>query len=118
MRGFQENLNLSVLIYNKRSNLFDIRCIAATHRCSLVQSYSPGCANVHPIYRERQKWLTWQRPLVAGYRQYLHFVGRPLKPPPYQLPSGYRSLDLEIKCLSVVIMATNFGTKISIAGFV
>ena len=41
-------------------------------------------------YIERQKWLPWQRPLVAGYRQYLHFVGRPLKPLHNQLPSRYR----------------------------
>jgi len=46
------------------------------------KSYSPGSSNVHPSYIESQKWLSWQRPLVAGYRQYLHFVGRPLKPPP------------------------------------
>jgi len=35
---------------------------------------------LYPI--KSQKWLRWLRPLVAGYRQYLHFVGRPLKPPP------------------------------------
>jgi len=28
-----------------------------------------------------QKWLPWQRPLGARYRQYLHSVGRPLKAP-------------------------------------
>jgi len=32
-------------------------------------------------YTERQKWLPWQRPFVAGYWQYLHFVRQPLKPP-------------------------------------
>ena len=32
-------------------------------------------------HRKRKKWLPWQRPLVAGCRQYLHSVGRPLKPP-------------------------------------
>ena len=37
------------------------------------QSYSPSKA---------KKCLSWQRSLGAGYRQYLHFVGRPLKPPP------------------------------------
>jgi len=30
---------------------------------------------------EAKKWLPWQPPLVAGYRQYLHSVGRTLKPP-------------------------------------
>jgi len=29
-----------------------------------------------------KKWLPWQRPLVALYWQYVHSVGRPLKPPP------------------------------------
>jgi len=43
-------------------------------------------------YIERQKWLPWQCPLVAGYRQYLHFVGQPLKPRLHnQLPSRDRS---------------------------
>jgi len=39
----------------------------------LSRSYSPSKA---------KKWLTWQRPLGAGYRQYLHSVDRQLKPPP------------------------------------
>ena len=39
---------------------------------SYNQSYSPSKA---------KKWLPWQRPLGTGYRQYLHSVGRPLKPP-------------------------------------
>ena len=38
---------------------------------------------------ERQKLLPWQRPLVAGYQQYLHFVGLPLNPLHNQLPSHY-----------------------------
>jgi len=33
-----------------------------------------------PIYR-KPKWLPWQQPLGAGYRQYLPFVGQPLKVP-------------------------------------
>jgi len=37
--------------------------------------------HVHIIYK-RQKQLTWQCPLVAGYQQYLDFVRRQLKPPP------------------------------------
>jgi len=36
------------------------------------RSYSPSKA---------KKWLPWQRSLGAGYRQYLHSVGRPLKYP-------------------------------------
>jgi len=32
-------------------------------------------------YIERQKWLPWQHPLGARYRQYLQSVGRPLNPP-------------------------------------
>jgi len=28
-----------------------------------------------------KKWLPWQRPLGAGYRQYMHSVDRPLKAP-------------------------------------
>ena len=32
-------------------------------------------------HRKPKKWLPWQRPLVARCRQYLHSVGRPLKPP-------------------------------------
>jgi len=44
-------------------------------------------------YIERQKWLPWQRPLLEGYGQYLHFVGRPLNPPSItkKLSSRYRS---------------------------
>ena len=33
-----------------------------------------------------KSWLPWQRPLVAGYRQYLHSVGRPLKRPSITTP--------------------------------
>ena len=33
-------------------------------------------------HRKPKKWLTWQCPLVAGYRKYLHFVGWSLKLPP------------------------------------
>ena len=47
----------------------------------MAQSYSPGGANVHPIYRKPKKWLPWQRPSGGGYRQYLHSDGRPLKTP-------------------------------------
>jgi len=32
-------------------------------------------------YNKWSKWLPRQRPLGARYRQYLDFVGRPLKPP-------------------------------------
>jgi len=35
---------------------------------------------VHPIYT-KPKWLPWQHPLCAKYRQYLHSVGQPLKLP-------------------------------------
>jgi len=38
---------------------------------------SPFSANAVP-----KLVAIWQRPLVAGCRQYLHSVGRPLKPPP------------------------------------
>ena len=40
-----------------------------------VQSYLPCGANEHP-----KKGLPWKYPLVAGHRQYLHFVGRLRKP--------------------------------------
>jgi len=36
---------------------------------------------MYTAYIERQKWLPWQLPLVAGYLQYLHSVGQPFKPP-------------------------------------
>jgi len=31
--------------------------------------------------QKAKKWLPWQCPLCARHRQYLHSVGRPLKPP-------------------------------------
>jgi len=46
---------------------------------------------MYTAYTERQKWLSGQRPLVAGYRQYLHFVGRQLKPLHNQVPSRCHS---------------------------
>jgi len=55
---------------------------------------------------ERQKWLLWQRPLVAGYWQYLHFVGRP-NPLHNRLPSRYRSHKGSY---------SNFSTKIGCHG--
>ena len=46
---------------------------------------SPYCGDMWRTSKAKQ-WLSrqrpWQRPLVAGYWQYLHSVGRPLKPPP------------------------------------
>jgi len=36
---------------------------------------------MHTPYTESQKWLPWQHPLGAGYRQYLHSAGQPLKLP-------------------------------------
>jgi len=65
-------------MYNKWSKWFDIR----PHRCYTwtAQSYSPGGADVHPTYTKPNKWLPWQRPFGAGYRQYLYSVSRPLKP--------------------------------------
>jgi len=61
-----------------QSNLTQGRIAAAhgrfSHICEVVLTHTP--------YIERQKWLPWQRPLVAGYQQYLHIVGRPLNPPP------------------------------------
>jgi len=33
------------------------------------------------LYIESERCLSWQRPLIARYPQYLRFVGRPLKPP-------------------------------------
>ena len=52
--------------------------------CSLLsynQSYSPSKA---------KNWLLWQRPLGAGYRQYLHSVDDHSNPLHNQLPSQYR----------------------------
>ena len=43
---------------------------------------SLSSVRVHLELMQSQNWLPWQRPLVAGCRQYLHSVGRPLKPPP------------------------------------
>jgi len=45
----------------------------------MVQSYSPGVANVHPIYIN-QKWLPWQRPLEPRNRLCLHRIAWPQKP--------------------------------------
>ena len=60
-----------------QSNL-TLGCIAAAHgRFSRIFQVAPMCT----LYIESQKWLPWQRPLGAGYRQYLHSVGRPFKPP-------------------------------------
>jgi len=56
---------------------FDIR--PHRRRTRTVQSYSLGGANVHPIYGKPQM-LAMATSFVAGYRQYLNFVGRPLKP--------------------------------------
>jgi len=71
-------ISTSLIITSGQSNLTKGR-IAATH--GRFSQYSPGGANVHPIHR-KPKRLPWQRPLGAGYWQYLHYVGRPLKPPP------------------------------------
>jgi len=49
---------------------------------------------MYMLYTERQKWLPWQRPLVAGYRQYLHFLAGPVTTQTTlhnQLPNHYRS---------------------------
>jgi len=67
-------------------------CIAAAHkRFSCIRQVSP----MYTPYIERQIWLPWQPPLVAGYQQYLCFVGRPLKPPP----------PIITKCLVTIIHA-------------
>ena len=53
--------------------------IAATHeRFSRIRQVAP----MWPPYIESQKLVAMQRLLAAGYRQYLHLVGRPLKHPP------------------------------------
>jgi len=51
---------------------------------------------VHFIYRKPKKWLLWQCPLGAGYRQYLHSVGQPLKPPLHCLVAIGISIGLAV----------------------
>jgi len=47
----------------------------------MVQSYSPGGANVHPVYR-KSNWLPWQRPFEPRNRLCLHRIAWHRKPTP------------------------------------
>jgi len=64
-----------------QSNLTQGRIAAAHERFSRIRQVMP----MYILHIERQKWLSWQSPLVAGYWQYLLFLGKPLKPPPYPI---------------------------------
>ena len=71
-------MTLFVGVTSGQSNLTSGPIAAAQGWFSRIRRVTPICT----AYIESQKkCLQWQRPLVAGYRQYLHFVGRPLKPP-------------------------------------
>jgi len=69
------------VITSGQSNLTQGR-IAATHEWfSRIRQVMP----MYILYIGRQKWLPRQSPLVTGYWQHVHFVGKPLKPPPYPI---------------------------------
>jgi len=69
----------SLITSNWATSSLDSLTRKPTHRIKQrVASYHTTEVTAH---RKPKKWLPWQRPSGAGYRQYLHSVGRPLKAP-------------------------------------
>jgi len=63
----------------------DTRSLLCLHRIAwprIKQRVASYQTNKVIAHQKPKKWLSWQRPLGAGYRQYLHSVGGPLKSPP------------------------------------